>query len=417
MLTDTQIKKAKATEKAYKISDSGGLYLQVATSGSKLWRLKYRVDGKEKLLALGPYPDVSLADARAARDKAKSELREGKDPSVIKKMNKFARNQAAINTFEQLAREWYALQKPQWVERHAADVIDSLEKEVFPHIGSKPIKELNPTHILPVLRLIEQRGAIETARRVRQRLSAVFVYGIATGRATDDPAATVQKAMAPLTKGRQPAIIDLAAARIMLADSMATPSHPVTKLALRILALTAVRPGTLITTPWVEWNEEALDQGLWQIPAERMKLRLQYKNDESRDHLVPLARQTVEAIRTLKRLTGRGPMAMPNARHAHKPMSENAIGYLLNRAGYHHKHVPHGWRATFSSVMNERFPADRPIIDLMLAHTPKDKVEAAYNRAKHLERRTELAQIWADLILEGAPAANDLLVGPRKILT
>lgn len=416
MLTDTQIKKAKAAEKAYKISDSGGLYLQVAVSGSKLWRLKYRVDGKEKLLALGAYPHISLADARAARDKAKAELREGKDPSVLKKMNKFASELAALNTFEQLAREWYDLQKSQWVERHASDVIESLEKEVFPHIGARPINDLQPTDILPVLRLIERRGAIETARRVRQRMSAVFVYGIATGRAKDDPAATVQKAMAPLIKGRQPAVVDLEEAREMLLAAIATPSHPVTKLALRILALTAVRPGTLIATPWSEWDEESLSQGIWQIPAERMKLRLQYKNDQSRDHLVPLARQTIEAIQTLQRLTGRGPLALPNSRHAHKPMSENAIGYLLNRAGYHHKHVPHGWRATFSSVMNERFPADRAIIDLMLAHTPKDKVEAAYNRARHLERRAELAQIWADLILDGAPAASELLMGPRKIL-
>jgi integrase len=215
-----------------------------------------------------------------------------------------------------------------------------------------------------------------------------------------------------MVKGRQPAITDLDAAREMLAKAEAEKAHPTTKLALRILALTVVRPGTLITTPWSEWTD--MEDGIWRIPAARMKLRLQHKDDDARDHWVPLSRQGLEAIESLRTLTGRGPIALPNTRHAHKPMSENAMGYLLNRAGYHHRHVPHGWRATFSSVMNERFPADKPIIDLMLAHVPKDKVEGAYNRALHLDRRRELAQAWADLILDGSRPAADLLIGPRK---
>jgi integrase len=268
--------------------------------------------------------------------------------------------------------------------------------------------------VLALLRVIEKRDAKETARRVRQRMSAVFLYAISSGRAENDPAAVVKGAMAPMKKGKQPAIIDLEKAREMLAKAEAEPAHPVTKLALRILALTAVRPGTLATTPWTEWADLDTAEPLWQIPAERMKLRLQHKDDEARDHLVPLSRQAVEAIAALRTISGRGPVAFPNTRHAHKPMSENAMGYLLNRAGYHHKHVPHGWRATFSSVMNERFPADKPVIDLMLAHTPKDKVEGAYNRALHLTRRRELAQLWADLILEGARPATDLLIGPRR---
>lgn len=175
-----------------------------------------------------------------------------------------------------------------------------------------------------------------------------------------------------------------------------------------------MRPGTLIQTPWAEWRELDDDNPLWQIPAERMKLRMQHKDDEARDHMAPLSTHALEAIKVLYTITGKGPLAFPNARHAHKPMSENAIGYLLNRAGYHHKHVPHGWRSTFSSVMNENYPADKPIIDLMLAHVSKDKVEGAYNRALHLKRRRELAQIWADLIMEDAPPASDLLIGPRR---
>ncbi|MCB1394153.1 integrase arm-type DNA-binding domain-containing protein [Nitrobacter sp.] len=411
MLTDTAIRKARAGDKPFKLADSGGLHLYVSTAGGKLWRFRYSYGGKEKLLSIGPYPSISLLDARAARDAAKATLREGRDPGVIKKLRKLSHTNSAANTFEAIAREWYDLNKGQWVDRHAEDVITSLEREVFPTLGDIPVTDIKAPEVLAVLRGIETR-AKETARRVRQRMSAVFVYAISSGRAEADPAATVQKAMAPMRKGRQPAITDLDAAQEMLAKAEAEKAHPATKLALRILALSAVRPGTLITTPWSEWAD--LDDGVWRIPAARMKLRLQHKDDDARDHLVPLSRQAFEAIEALRTLTGGGPLAFPNTRHAHKPMSENAIGYLLNRAGYHHHHVPHGWRATFSSVMNERFPADKPVIDLMLAHVPKDKVEGAYNRALHLERRRELAQNWADLILEGSRPAATLLAGPRR---
>jgi integrase len=218
--------------------------------------------------------------------------------------------------------------------------------------------------------------------------------------------------MAPLVKGRQPAITDLDEARTMLDKAEAEPAHAVTKLALRFLALAAVRPGTLTGTPWTEFENIAED--VWCIPAARMKLKLDKKKDETHDHLVPLSRQALDLVAVLRKITGDGPLAFPNTRHGHKPMSENAIGYLLNRAGYHHKHVPHGWRSTFSTVMNERFPADRAVIDLMLAHVPDNKVEGAYNRAAYLKRRKELAQIWADLILEDAKPVASLVDGPRR---
>lgn len=414
MLTDAQVKKAKKQEKPYRLSDGGGLHLYVSQSGGKLWRFRYEFGGKEKLLSIGPYPDISLLDARSARDDAKRLLRDGKDPGLAKKLKKLSGQQKSEQTFEIIAREWYQLQKGHWVERHANDVIESLEKEVFPHVGDSPIRHIGVPEVMGVLRLIESRQAFETARRVRQRMSAVFVYAIASGRADGDPAAIVKGAMAPLRKGKQPAITDLGKAREMLQKAEDEPAHPVTKLALRLLALTVVRPGTLISTPWQEWRDLSETDPLWQIPAERMKLKLKHKDDEERDHLVPLPRQAVEAIQALWEASGKGPLAFPNTRHPHKPLSENAIGYLLNRAGYHQKHVPHGWRATFSTVMNERFRSDKQVIDLMLAHTPKDKVEGAYNRALHIDRRRELAQEWADLILEGAKPAADLLLGPRR---
>ncbi|MER8862067.1 integrase arm-type DNA-binding domain-containing protein [Mesorhizobium sp. M0757] len=411
MLTDIAIKKAKAADKPYKMTDGGGLHLFVSTAGGKLWRFRYEVGGKEKLLSIGSYPDVSLLNARAARDEAKATIRAGKDPSITKKLRKLSHVTSTANTFEAIGREWYKLQKPQWAERHAHDVLVSMERDVFPTFGNVPIKDITAQEVLALLRIIEKRDAKETARRVRQRMSAIFVYAVSSGRAETDPASIVKGAMAPMKKGKQPAIIDLDKAREMLAKAEDEPAHPVTKLALRILALTAIRPGTLATTPWAEWPDGV---DLWQIPAERMKMRLHHKDDEARDHLVPLSKQAVEAIEALRTISGRGPLAFPNTRHAHKPMSENAIGYLLNRAGYHHRHVPHGWRATFSSVMNERFRGDKSLIDLMLAHVPKDKVEGAYNRALHLDRRRELAQLWADLILDGAQPASALVMGPRR---
>jgi len=414
MLTDIRIKKEKHRDKPFKIADGQGLFLYVSPSGGKLWRFRYQFGGKEKLLSIGKYPEISLMAARSARDEARAALKDGRDPGVAKKLRKLANVSASDHSFETIAREWYEMNKPQWVVRHADDVIASLEKEIFPKLGSVPIKEISPAEVIGVLRIVEGRGAKDTARRIRQRMSAVFVYAIATGRGEQDPAATVQKAMAPLKKGRQPAITDLAGAREMLARVDAETAHPVTKLAIRILALTAVRPGTLAATPWTEWAEIDAPMPVWQIPAARMKLRLHHKDDETRDHLVPLSRQAVDAIVALRQLSGRGPLAFPNARHAHKPMSENAMGYLLNRAGYHSKHVPHGFRSTFSSIMNERFPADKPIIDLMLAHVAKDKVEGAYNRAVHLDRRRILAQEWADLISEGMAPAADLLTARRR---
>lgn len=414
MLTDAQIRRAKPDIKPVKLSDSGGLFLLISTAGSKLWRLKYRFSGKEKLLSLGAYPEVSLIEARNLRDQAKEVLKAGRDPSVAKKLSRLAGKVSQSETFKEIATEWHRLNSPQWAPRHSSDVITSLENEIFPVLGDDPIRNITPSEVLAVLRPVEARGAKETARRIRQRMSAVFVYAIASGRADADPAAVVMKAMAPLIKGRQPAVTTLKAAREVLAAVEAQTAHPATKLAHRLLALTALRPGTLITTPWDEVIDLGGEDALWQVPASRMKLKAMHKDDEARDHLVPLSRQALRVIEAIRPLSGKGIFVFPNARHSHKPMSENAIGYLLNRADFHHKHVPHGWRATFSSVMNELFPADKPVIDLMLAHVPKDKVEGAYNRAKHLKRRAELSQAWADLLLEGAPDAEELLSGPRR---
>ena len=413
-LTDAECRKAKGREKPYKLADANGLYLHVTPSGGRNWCLKYRFGGKEKKLTFGPYPDVSLVIARDKRDEARRLLRDDVDPGVEKK-NKSAKAVAAAGvTFEKVARDWYETNASMWGTIHAGDVIRSLERDVFPSIGSMPIRSIETPKVLEVLRAIEKRPAIETAKRVRQRMSAVFVYAISQGLTASDPALVVRGALKPLRKGKQPAITDLKKARRILVDAEAENAHPVTKLGLRLLALTAVRPGELRAASWSEFEDLDGDEPLWRIPAARMKGNLDRKEEEGGDHLVPLARQAVDVLTVAKQMSGRGPLPFPNARHSHKPMSENAIGYLLNRAGYHSRHVPHGWRATFSTIMNERFKADHAIIELMLAHVPTNKVKAAYDRAQHMDRRRELAQVWADLIAEGLPPAGEMIIGPRR---
>ncbi|MGQ3674292.1 tyrosine-type recombinase/integrase [Xanthobacter sp. TB0139] len=413
-LTDTQIRKAKPTDRLYRLTDGGGLFPAVTPAGGKIWRLRYEIEGKEKTLVLGPYPDISLQEAREARVAQKRLLREGRNPAEEKKRGLRAVNIAANVTFEHLAREWHGINKGHWTPPHASDVLRSLERDVFPLLGARDVRTITVPEVLAVLRDIEARPAIETAKRVRQRMSAVFVHAIASGLADNDPAAIVERALKPLVKGRQPAITNLDLAREIIQRVDDTPAHPANKLAMRLLALTALRPGALITTPWGEFEDLDRDNPIWRVPAARMKMRKALKDDSSRDHFVPLSRQAMDAIRCLRTVTGRGPYVVPNGRSAHRPASENALGYLLNRAGYHHRHVPHGWRAAFSSVMNERFPADRHIIDLMLAHAPKDRVEGAYNRAEHMTRRAELAQEWADLLMDGQRPAAELVNGPRR---
>ncbi len=389
--------------------------------------MKFRFQGTEKLLTFGPYPDVPLSEARMKRDEARRQLREHTDPSGARKKSKEVRDaerlaQAQKLSFEEFARKWHSIQAPRWAPVHANDVIKSLERDVFPEIGGMALDEIDAPIVLATLRKIEARGSIETARRMRQRISAVFSYGISEGMAANDPAAIVTKALKPLPKkGRQPALVDLDDLRGVLIAAEASGATPVTKLASRLLALTSVRPAVVRGVSWdefegIDWDGEAIGPGMpiWRVPAARMKLILDRKDEESFEHIVPLSWQAVDVLRQVRRLTGRGKLVFPGQRHSHRPLSENAIGYLYNRVGYHGRHVPHGWRAAFSTIMNERHRQDRAIIDLMLAHVPANKVEAAYNRAQHMTQRRVLAQEWADLIMDGLAPAGSLLEGPRR---
>ncbi|QJU60330.1 integrase arm-type DNA-binding domain-containing protein [Sphingomonas sp. AP4-R1] len=419
MLTDARVRTAKPRPKVYKLSDANRLVLMVTPSGGKLWRWNYEYDGKNKTMALGAYPLVSLADAREKRDAAYVMLCEGHDPNVVKRLKVEANIEASRQTFERVAREWHGNAKAQWATIHASDIIRSLERDVFATIGALPIAQLTPPLILGVLREIEARGAIETAKRVRQRISAVFVYAIAQGIASSDPAEKLGAVLKPLRKGRQPAITDIGPLRTMIRLAEADNARPITRLGLRMLALTAVRPSELRGAHWAEFEDLDGKLPLWRIPSARMKGDLERKHEVGGDHLVPLTPQAVSVLRAIWPLTGEGPLVFPSNRHAHRPMSENAIGYLLHRAGYHGHHVPHGFRAAFSTIMNEWTerhgdPHDRKVIDLMLAHVPKDKVEGAYNRAAYMPRRRELAAIWADMLSDGLSDPAALIDRPVK---
>ncbi|PYD63031.1 tyrosine-type recombinase/integrase [Gluconacetobacter entanii] len=400
MLTDAAVRRAKPQEKPYKIHDSGGLHVLVKPNGSRLWRLKYRFGGKEKLLSIGAYPEVSLSGARKARDSAKEELRAGRDPSLTKKQRR-AEAACTKNHLRSVGEAWLKIKKPIWSEVHSQNVEYTLQRFIWPKLGNIPVTDISPPMVLEVIEGIGRTGSRDTAQRVRQRLSAIFIYGIACGLGNSDPAAVIKEALPPVQKGNFPAITDLQTLRGMLRAIEDIPAHPVTLLAIRFLALTAVRPGEVRAMPWSE-----LDGDTWLIPSERMKMR--------RPHLVALSRQAQETIDAVRTLTGRGPLVFPNARWAHKPMSDNAMSTLLKRAGFAGMHVPHGFRSSFSSIMNEQYPQDRAIIDQMLAHVSQNKVEAVYNRSEHKDRKRQLAQDWADMLVEGFRCPADLLLNRRR---
>lgn len=424
-LTDNQVKKAVAGEKPQKLFDSGGLFLLVTTAGFKSWRLKYRFGGKEKLLVIGPYPEVSLKAARDRRDAARQELRDHKDPVIEERKREQAAHAAAGATFKVVAERWRLAQAPRWSPVHQKKVEQRLTRDVYPEIGSLPLIDIDGPMVVRALEKIEARGAIDTAKRIRQDISAVFGYGQGKGLCSGDPAGRhLLRGMMPTPiGGKQPALRDIEAARELLASLERSTSGAMTKLASRLLALTAVRPGVLRTAVWsefegIDWSkpEAAAPGALWRIPAERMKLGIEEKNDAAFEHVVPLAHQAVSVLHATRQLSGLFPYLFHSVRSTRQPMSENTLGYMYARNGYSGRHVPHGWRATFSTIMNERAkllqrPHDREIIDAMLAHKPKGMSgsEFDYNRALYMPQRRTLAQEWADLLTCELPPAMALV--------
>lgn len=389
-LTDTKIRAARPAEKMRLLMDGNGLMLAVFPTGVKSWRWRYERDGKQTVVTLGKYPEMSLLQARRARDERKASLTSGVVPVAV----------VEGRPLRVVSEDWYAAQAPLWKKHHAADVKASLEREIWPSIGDQAVNRIKPADILGALRPVQDRGAVDLAHRLRQRLEGVFRYAVAAGECETNPAAGVGAALTRMTKGgHRPATTSIDEARAAITALAQTAAHPVLHLAVRVLALTAVRTIELRGATWTQFD---LDSATWTIPGEQMKHKAA-AGSSLPPHIVPLAAQTVATLRKLHHLSSRLRWAFPSWIRAGESFSENALVDFHHRAGLQNQQTPHGWRATFSTVMNERFPADRAVIDLMLAHTPKDAVEAAYNRAQHTERRRELAQIWANLLMEGIP--------------
>jgi integrase len=384
-LTDRSIQtKAKPTDRAFKLFDAHGLFLLVKPNGGRYWRLQYRIAGKQKLLALGVYPEVSLKEARDKQADARKLLRNGVDPAEAKRAQKRQRKAQSENSFEAIAREWHGKQG-RWTANHAARVLSSLEKEVFPSIGARLIHEITPVEILETVRKVEKRDALDVASRILQRVSSVYRYAIQTGRVTYNPAADLVGSL-KTRKVTHRAALSRADLPEFLSKLQNYDGQPVTRLALHLVVLTFVRSRELRGARWDEFD---FDRAEWRIPAERMKM--------SSEHIVPLSRQAIAVLDELKPLTGSYELVFPNQNNLTRPMSENTLLYAMYRMGYHSKATVHGFRATASTILNEM--GHRPdVIERQLAHAERNKVRAAYHRSEYLEDRRRMMQAWADYL-------------------
>jgi integrase len=391
-LTDTAIRGAKPREKPYKLSDERGLYLLVHPRGGRYWRLKYRLHRREKLLALGSYPDVSLATARGRRDAARKLIADGKDPAVVKRADK----DADKDSFEAIALEWLAKQNFAPATREKAEWM--VKDLLFPHLGSRPIRTINPPDILTVLRRLEARGKIETAHRTKQRAGQVFRYAIATGRAERDPTADLRGALTPIDTQHRPAITEPKRVGELLRAIDGYTGQPTACYALKLAPLLFVRPTELRAAEWSEFHLEG-EKPEWRVPAARMKM--------GEAHIVPLSRQVVALLREFAPISN-GRLLFPSLRTAAKPISEATLGAALRRLGYSSEEMTvHGFRSMASTLLNEQgFAPD--VIELQLAHKERNKVRAAYNQAQRLEERRAMMQAWADY-LDGLRAGGKVV--------
>jgi integrase len=384
-LTDSAIKTAKPKERPYKLSDAHGLYLEITPTGSKLWRLKYRIAGKEKKLAIGAYPIIGLQQARQRRDEARQQMAEGIDPGEQKKAAKQAQKAEGL-TFETLAREWYAYNAPRWAESTAYKAKLYLENDLIPGIGSQPIASINRPDLVKLVRKVEARGTLNAAGKIRQWLHQIFRYGLAKGAVDSNPATDLDVVAAPAKAARHHPHIPMAELPELLEKLETAKLHTLTRYAIRLLTLTAVRPGELRAAPWAEFDLEA---ATWTIPKERMKAR--------RPHVVPLPRQAVAILRQLHETTGSYALLFPGQQDSTRPMSENTINKALRLMGYEGRQTGHGFRHLLSTELNGR-GYNRDWIERQLAHGDADEIRDIYNHATYLEQRRGMMQEWADSI-------------------
>jgi integrase len=405
-LTVLDIKQAKPADKPYRLYDEKGMYLEVSPSGGKLFRLKYRVDGKEKRLALGGYPDTSLAEAREKRDEARKLVAQGIDPSAERQEAKRQRaeaNQAAADTFEAVTREWMTREQERVAEVTANKNRWLFETFLFPEIGGLPLAAITPRVLLDALRKIEAAGKQETARRAKIKAGQVFRFAILEGKVDNDPTAALRGAIKRVKHKHHAAITDPAKIGQLLRDIDGFTGQPVTHAALKLAPLVFVRPGEL---RGADWSEIDFDGAMWRIPAARMKMRA--------DHLVPLSAQAIAILRDLHPLTGHGRYVFPSLRGASRQMSENTVNIALRGLGYDGDTMTgHGFRAMASSRLNE-MGWDERAIERQLAHAEPNEVKGAYNyAAKYLEDRKRMMQAWADY-LDGLRAGGQVIAFKSK---
>lgn len=406
-LSDIQVRNAKRKEKDYKLSDGGGLYLLVTPSAGKLWRMKYSYAGKERLLAFGAYPSISLSDARKRREEAKKLLANGVDPGEVRKAQKAATVAEAENSFEVIAREWHGKFSGNWSPDHTKTTLRRLEADVFPVMGDRPINEIKAPEMLAMLRRIESRGALETAHRVRTICGQVLRYAVATGRAERDCTGDLKGALPPYTKGHHAAIVDPKELAPMLRAIDGYHGTFIVKSALQLAPYFFLRPGELRNAEWSEFDLEASE---WNIPIERMKLLTQTKRERKGQlHLVPLPNQAIAILKELHALTGRSKYVFPSARSNHRCMSNNAVNAALRRMGYDKDtQTGHGFRATARTILDEVLQVRPDIVEHQLAHAVKNPNGRAYDRTTYLPDRRKMMQTWADY-LDGLKAGAKVI--------
>jgi integrase len=386
-LTDTEIKKAKAKEKAYSMGDGGGLYLWVKPTGGKLWRWSYRFDGKEKLMSLGKYPDVSLALARERHAEARKLLATGVDPMAQRKAEKTAEKIAVENSFQSVTAQWLEHWQEGKSPRHVEYIKRRMDADILPCLGPRPIAEIEAPELVAMANAIQDRGARDIAKRALETVGQVFRYSIAHGYSKRNPSSEIRPSdILKSTRKVNYARVDARELPALLRNIEVYQGTHVTRLAIKLIALTFVRTSELIGAKWTEFDLEA---GRWDIPAERMKMRT--------PHIVPLTSQALEVLDTLRTLTGESEWLFPGDRSASKPMSNNTILKALERMGYKGRMTGHGFRGLASTILHEQGYA-HDHIELQLAHAPRNAVSAAYNHALYLEPRAKMMQDWADFL-------------------
>lgn len=391
-LTELEVRAAKPAERPYKLFDARGLFIQVTPSGGKLWRLRFKWEGKEKLLALGGYPETGLQAARRMRDAAHEKIEAGIDPAAEKQEQKAAASEAKIMTFKRLATAWFENRKHEWTPAYAVQIWNRLEDDIFPEIGDLPAAKIEPPQMLAALKKVEERGVLETTRRLKQYSSSIFRYGIAAGHCKHDPAAPLKGALKAPPKPQHHKALPRNEVGDFLIRLAAYDGEKETRIAISLALLMVPRTTELRAAKWTEFEawQDDVERALWRIPGERMKM------DDP--HLVPLSRQACATLADLHKLTGKSEYLFPS--HSREGfMSNNTMLYGLYRLGFHGRTTTHGFRRIFSTEANEH-GWDEDWVERQLAHDERDRVRAAYNAAQYLPQRRKMLQWWGDYLDE-----------------